>query len=95
MWLYNQDEFTKETFTNPETTIEDIIQTVEENKILKNYQMGNGYDLSKAGLNALSMIQGKYSIQNLCGSEISKCKIQIFSQNVSKLENSQPLSRIH
>ena len=65
MWLYNQDESTKEKFTNPDTVLDEIIETVEENKIRKNYQMGNGYDLSKAGLNALSMIQGKYCILDL------------------------------
>ena len=59
MWLYNQDESTKEKFTDPDTVLDEISETVEENKIKKNYQMGNGYDLSKAGLNALSMIQGK------------------------------------
>ena len=58
MWLYNQDEITREKFTNTDTALEDLIQTVEENKTVKNYQMGNGYDLSKAGLNALSIIQG-------------------------------------
>ena len=37
MWLYNQDEFTKEKFTNPNTVLDEIIETVEENKIKKNY----------------------------------------------------------
>ena len=37
MWLYNQDESTKEKFTNPDTLLDEIIETVEENKIKKNY----------------------------------------------------------
>ena len=59
MWLRHQDATTKTIFTNPDVTFEDLETAVNENVAAKNFKMGNGYGLSKAGLCALTLIQAK------------------------------------
>ena len=59
MWLRHQDAETKKLFTNPNVTLEELEAAVNQNVAAKNFKMGNGYGLSKAALNALTLIQAK------------------------------------
>ena len=59
MWLSDQDSSTKELFTNQDTTFEDLETAIDKNVAAENFKIGNGYGLSKAGLNALTLIQAK------------------------------------
>ena len=59
MWLRHQDVETKKLFTNPNVTLEELEAAVNQNVAAKNFKMGNGYGLSKAALNALTLIQAK------------------------------------
>ena len=60
MWLRDQDDATKELFTNPHTTWEDLNGAVKANVAAKNFKKGHlghsfmGYGLSKAALTALT-----------------------------------------
>ena len=59
LWLCHQDSKTKNLFTNELGNFEDLEAAVNENVAAKNFKMGNGYGLSKAALNALTLIQAK------------------------------------
>jgi len=59
MWLKLQDDATKKLFSNPEVTFEELDKAVKEHVAAKNFRMGNGYGLSKAALNGLTLIQAK------------------------------------
>ena len=59
MWLSDQDSATKELFTNQDTAFEDLELAIDRNVAAGNVKIGNGYGLSKAGLNALTLIQAK------------------------------------
>merc|ERR1712086_124728 len=59
MWLRHQDAETKKLFTNPDVSLEELEAAVNQNVAAKNFKMGNGYGLSKAGLCALTLIQAK------------------------------------
>ena len=59
MWLSDQDSATKELFTNQETAFEDLELVIDRHVAAENFKVGNGYGLSKAGLNALTLIQAK------------------------------------
>lgn len=59
MWLRNQDSKTKALFTNELGNFKDLEAAVNENVAAKNFHMGSGYGLSKAALNALTLIQAK------------------------------------
>ena len=70
MWLRHQDAETKKLFTNPDITLEELEAAVNQNVTAKNFKMGNGYGLSKAGLCALTLIQAK-SYPNLTVTSLS------------------------
>ena len=55
MWLRHQDSATKEFFTNPDITFEDLDTAIYKNLGSEKFV----YGLSKAGLNALTLIQAK------------------------------------
>ena len=61
MWLRHQDAETKNIFTNELGNFEDLEAAVNENVATKNFKndFRNGYGLSKAALNALTLIQAK------------------------------------
>ena len=59
LWLRHQDSITKNIFTNELGNFEDLEAAVNENVAAKNFKMGNGYGLSKAELDALTLIQAK------------------------------------
>jgi len=56
MWLRHQDSATKDFFTNPDISFEDLEDAVNKNIGSDNFKV---YGLSKAGLNALTLIQAK------------------------------------
>ena len=64
MWLTQQNTETNKLSTNPDISGEDLEAAVNQNVAAKNFKMGNGYGLSKAGLCALTLIQAK-SYSNL------------------------------
>ena len=59
MWLSDQDYASKELFTNQDTAFEDLELAIDKHVAAENFKIGNGYGLSKAGLNALTLIQAK------------------------------------
>jgi len=58
MWLRNQDAKTKQLFTNPDISFEELKAAIDQQVATKNFTR-NGYGLSKAGLTALTLIQAK------------------------------------
>lgn len=59
MYMKAQSASLKATLSNPDITIEELRATVKEQVEAGNLGMGNGYGLSKAALNALTLIQAK------------------------------------
>ena len=60
MWLKLQDDRTKRLFSNPEVPFEELDKAVKENVDANNFPIiGNGYGLSKAALNCLTLIQAR------------------------------------
>lgn len=59
MWLRHQNAETKKLFSDPDVTFAELDEAVKANVAAKNFKMGNGYGLSKAALNSLTMIQAK------------------------------------
>lgn len=59
MYLKGQSASLKATLSNPEITFEELNVTVKAQVAAGNVGMGNGYGLSKAALNALTLIQAK------------------------------------
>ena len=61
LWLCQQDSKTKSLFTNEFGNFEDLEAAVNENVAAKTFKndLRNGYGLSKAALNALTLIQAK------------------------------------
>lgn len=58
-YLKGQDASMKATLSNPDITFEELMKTVNGQVAAGNAGMGNGYGLSKAGLNALTLVQAK------------------------------------
>lgn len=59
MFLKTQDATLKATFSNPEITFEELVATTEAQVAAGNVGMAKGYGLSKAALNALTLIHAK------------------------------------
>jgi NAD(P)-dependent dehydrogenase (short-subunit alcohol dehydrogenase family) len=59
MYLKKQDASLKATLSNPDITFEQLEATMKEQVAAGNVGFGKGYGMSKAGLNALTLIQAK------------------------------------
>merc|ERR550532_3900796 len=59
MYLKGQDSALKATLSDPDITSEKLDATVRAQVAAGNVGMGNGYGLSKAALNALTLIQAR------------------------------------
>ena len=64
VWLKFQDDATKKLFSNPDVTFEELDKAVKEHLAAKNFgsvevSKENGYGLSKAALNCLTLIQAR------------------------------------
>mmetsp|Transcript_25867 Transcript_25867/g.41502 ORF Transcript_25867/g.41502 Transcript_25867/m.41502 type:complete len:299 (+) Transcript_25867:68-964(+) len=59
MYLKNQSATLKATLSNPDITFEELEATVNAQVSSGNVGFGNGYALSKAALNALTLVQAK------------------------------------
>merc|ERR1719401_182359 len=59
MYLKKQDAALKATMSNPDITFDELVTTIQAQVSNDNAGFGNGYGLSKAALNALTLIQAK------------------------------------
>jgi len=59
MFLKGQDATLKATFSNPDITFEELNTTIQAQVTAGNVGIGKGYGISKAALNALTLIQAK------------------------------------
>ena len=60
MWLQLQNDATKKLFSNSNVTFEELDRAVKANIDAQNFPIvGNGYGLSKAALNCLTLIQAR------------------------------------
>jgi NAD(P)-dependent dehydrogenase (short-subunit alcohol dehydrogenase family) len=59
MWLKKQSAELKKTLSNPDITMDELESTMKAQIAADNAGFGNGYGMSKAGLNGLTLIQAK------------------------------------
>lgn len=59
MWLKKQDTTLKSTLKNPDLTFDTLDKTIKAQVAANNLGMGNGYGMSKAALNGLTLVHAK------------------------------------
>mmetsp|Transcript_1003 Transcript_1003/g.1889 ORF Transcript_1003/g.1889 Transcript_1003/m.1889 type:complete len:313 (-) Transcript_1003:105-1043(-) len=59
MWLKKQDATLKSAMSNPDMTFDELEETIKAQIAANNLGMGNGYGMSKAALNGLTLIHAK------------------------------------